>query len=519
MSIPKVVGLEQEYALKLRSPEEKAAFHTSCLLVNAYARSLGLRGPELRLVWDYGHETPYQDIRGKIFRGATGQEVMSEEENRLINAALPNGARLYTDHAHPEYSTPECRSARDAVASEKAGEAILLEALRLARDALPDPETGLFKNNTDHQGHSYGSHENYLLDAAAHEVCLVQSPGRAVEGLVPFLATRQLLAGAGKGGGDGAGGVGRGYQVSQRADFMEAVFGLATTHSRALINTRGEHHADPRRFRRLHLILGDANLCEVASYLKIGTTQIVLRMLEDGALPGGWALRDPVDAVRRISRHWDDPVELTDGRTATALEVQEQYLAAARAYATRGDLADAPETERILDLWAEVLHGLERLRLSEDLEILDDPGGLARRLDWVLKLWLLNRYRRGKGAGWDHPYLKTLDLQYHNIDRERGLFYHLQGQGLVERIVDDAEVARLVAEPPADTRAYFRGRCIGKYAAEMRFVNWEAVGFAHGTVHRVVPLLNPLKGTRAQFEAVFERCATSTELVSAVSAG
>jgi proteasome accessory factor A len=519
VSLPKVVGLEQEYALKLRSAHEEAAFHTSCLMVNAYARSAGLREPGQRMVWDYGHETPYQDIRGRIFRSATGQEVMGDDENRLINAALPNGARLYTDHAHPEYSTPECRTARDAVACEKAGEAILLESLRLARGDLPDPETGLFKNNTDHQGHSYGSHENYLMEAGAHEEWLVRSPVRAAKALIPFLVTRQILAGAGKVGGEGEGNPKGGYQVSQRADFMEAVFGLETTHSRALINTRGEHHADPRRFRRLHLILGDANLCETANFLKIGTTQIILQMLEDDALPGDWTLRDPVDAVKRISRDWSAPVDLADGRAVTALDVQSHFLAAAREHAGRGGLEGNAEGDQVLDLWESVLAGLERLELSADQEIVADPGGLARRLDWVLKLWLLDRYRRGKAVGWDHPWLKTLDLQYHNIDRQRGLFYHLQEQGLVDRIVDEGEIARFVAEPPGDTRAYFRGKCIARFAPAMRFVNWEVVGFAQGAVHRVVPLLNPLKGTREQFEEVFQRCGSAEDLLSAVSAG
>ncbi|MDF1553221.1 MAG: proteasome accessory factor PafA2 family protein [Deferrisomatales bacterium] len=519
MSLPKIVGLEQEYALKLRSPDERAAFHTSCLLVNAYARSIGLREPGLHMVWDYGHETPYQDIRGKIFRSATGQEVMGEDENRLINAPLPNGARLYTDHAHPEYSTPECRSARDAVACEKAGEVILLRALQLATGDLPDPETGLFKNNTDHQGHSYGSHENYLMEARAHDEWLAGSPERAAKTLIPFLVTRQLLAGAGKVGGEREGKGVAGYQVSQRADFVEAVFGLATTHSRALINTRSEHHADPRRFRRLHLILGDANLCEVANFLKIGTTQIVLRMLEDEALPGDWSLRDPVDAVQRVSRHWDDPVELADGRTVTALDVQRHFLAVARGYVAGGGLQEDPEGEEVLELWETVLSGLEHLELSAELEILADPGGLARQLDWVLKLWLLNRYRQAKAVGWDHPYLKTLDLQYHNIHRGQGLFYHLQDRGLVDRIVDDDEIARFVTEPPADTRAWFRGRCIRQFPEALRLVNWEVVGFAQGTVHRVVPLLNPLKGTRVQFEAVFKRCGSAAELLAAVSAG
>jgi proteasome accessory factor A len=198
VSIPKVVGLEQEYAIKVGADVGLSPFHASCALVNAWARMAGLREPNMRLFWDYGHETPYQDIRGSRFGKATGQEVMDEDENLLINAALPNGARFYTDHAHPEYSTPECLGALEAVTCDKAGERILLESLESVSLDLPPQEISLFKNNIDHQGHSYGCHENYLMEAGAHQECLVRAPEKALKSLIPFLVTRQVFAGGGE---------------------------------------------------------------------------------------------------------------------------------------------------------------------------------------------------------------------------------------------------------------------------------------------------------------------------------
>ncbi len=200
MSIPKVIGIEQEYAIDVKGETDLSVFQASSMLVNAYARKAGLRGPGTQILWDYGHETPFRDIRGELFGKKTGQEITRDDDNLLINAILPNGARLYTDHAHPEYSTPECLSARDAVACDKAGEKILLEALLEAKEITPSTTITLYKNNVDHQGHSYGCHENYLMEAAAHEEYLVKSPEKAQRTLIPFLVTRQIFAGAGKPG-------------------------------------------------------------------------------------------------------------------------------------------------------------------------------------------------------------------------------------------------------------------------------------------------------------------------------
>jgi proteasome accessory factor PafA2 len=516
MSIPKVIGIEQEYAIQLKGDSDLTPFEASCMLVNAYARSVGLRESGMQILWDYAHETPYEDIRGRLFRKSATQQVVADEDNLRINAGLPNGARLYTDHAHPEYSTAECRSARQALACDKAGEIVLRKAIAELKVLCPELGVTLYKNNSDLKGHSYGCHENYLMDAKAHDACIARNSDMAVKMLIPFLATRQVFAGAGKVGSEAPHSRQAPYQVSQRADFMETLFGLETMYARPIVNTRAEHHADARRFRRLHVIIGDANMCEVASFLKLGTTQIVLQMMEDGFLTEDWSLKDPVQAVRGISMNHETPIEMGDGRALTAVQLQRLFLEKAEAFNGSAGAAVIPDYDKILASWADVLDGLEGLKLSPDYHIVDDPGDLVQKLDWVLKLWLVNRYRKARDNDWDHPLLSVLDLQYHRVDNQDGLFYKLQRDGLTARICDDEEIGRYVEQAPADTRAYFRSRCIQKFAREIYLLNWEMIGFDHGEVHRMIPLLNPLKGTREQFEDLFALAGDSGALIAAL---
>jgi proteasome accessory factor A len=517
MSIPKVVGIEEEYAIHLQGDHGLTPFQASCALVNSYVRKMGLRAHGDKMLWDYGHETPFDDFRGRLFGKSTGQEIISPEENLRINAVLPNGARFYTDHAHPEYSTPECLSARNVVACDKAGEVIVREALAAVRAMMPGLKIELFKNNIDYQGHSYGCHENYLMDADAHEECFVRNPDKAVRSLVPFLVTRQLFAGTGRIGSEKQQDPLVPYQMSQRAEFIETIFGLETMYARPIINTRAEHHADPKRFRRLHLILGDANMSEFAGFLKIGSTQMVLQMLEDGFLTKDLTLKDPVNALRTVAQ-FESRLELADGRTISPLDLQRLFLVAAERYHRSGPDSLVPDADLILQAWTHALDGLEKLRLSKDLELVEDPLNLSRRLDWVAKLWLVHRYRESKDRSWQSQELRVFDLQYHNVEPESGLFWHLQSKDLVDGILEDDEISRLVTEAPPDTRAYFRAKCIEKFRNEIRFVNWEVVSFDHGECHRMVPLLNPLKGTRDQFQEVFEGCANSRELVGMIQA-
>ena len=460
MAIPKIIGIEQEYALQIKGNPRVSAFEASCMLVNAYARSVGLREPGMAMLWDYAHETPYEDIRGRLFRKSPTQQVVADADNVRINAGLPNGARFYTDHAHPEYSTPESRSARQALACDKAGEVILRKAVAGFKSLCPDAEISLYKNNSDHKGHSYGCHENYLMDAAAHERHLARDTGAAARVLIPFLVTRQVIAGAGKVGSEADHSRDAVYQVSQRGDFMENIYGLETMHARPIVNTRAEHHADTRRFRRLHLILGDANMCEVAEFLKLGTTQIVLQMLEDDFVEDDWSLDQPVAALRQISVDPFGTIELADGRRLTAVDLQRRFLEKAATFQSTGGAAEIPLYDEILSAWTDALEGLEALKLSADFDIVDDPGDLARKLDWVLKLWLINRYRHARGGSWTHALLPVLDLQYHRVDHTDGLFHKLQRDNMAHRVCTEAEITHFVDHSPEDTRAYFRSRCL-----------------------------------------------------------
>ena len=348
------------------------------------------------------------------------------------------------------------------------------------------------------------------MEAAAFDECLVRHPEKALQTLVPFLVSRQVFAGAGKVGGHTEN---LRYQVSQRADFLECVFGLETTHHRPIINTRDEPHADPERFRRLHLILGDANMCEFTGFLKVGSTQLVLMMLEDGFINEDFSLKDPLAAVKAMAVRFDAEVELANGKRLTALELQQAFLEQAAAYCRSGGSGHLPRVEEILTCWHYALGGPKQLRISSDLDIEDDPLEMRRRLDWVLKLWLLNRYRQEKNLAWDNPVLRVLDLKYHQIDPRKGIFYHLQNQGLTDRVVDSDDIARFIRKAPTDTRAYFRGQCIENFPEELCLVNWEVVGFNHGKIRRLVPLLNPLKGTREQVAEIFTRSRSSRELI------
>ena len=504
MSLPKIAGLEQEYALKSKGAAGLSPFQISCLLVNAYARRRGLRQPGSRILWDYAHETPFQDGRGSLFSKSARPEISSPEDNLLINAPLPNGGRLYTDHAHPEYSTPECLGAREVTAADKAGEAILWQGLAALRELLPDCQVELYKNNNDLQGHSYGTHENYLMSAAGYQRLLAQEPARTVATLVPFLVSRQLFTGAGRVGGP------TGYELSQRAEFLTALFGLETTHNRSLINTRDEPHADPQRFRRLHLILGDANLSEFANFLKVGTTQLVLSLLEDDLLPR-LELREPLAALRQVSQEWTAPLALSDGRRLTALELQEQFLEEVAAHPA--SYAWHPEAEAVLQAWSQTLEGLRQGQITPAWDLEDDPLELRRRLDWLAKLWLVQRYRRQKNLSWDNPTLQVLDLQYHRLDPENGLFFQLQRQGLMERLLSDQEIDALVTDPPATTRAFFRGRCLERFPDEVAMVNWEVIAFRRQDLCRMIPLPNPLQGTRGQMQELFDRAQDAFELI------
>ena len=490
MAIPKVVGTETEYGIFGPSTPDFNPVLASSFLINAYAGSLR------RIRWDYEQESPLRDARG--YEPVQERQPVDEELG-LANVILPNGARYYVDHAHPEYSTPECAGPRALVVHDKAGELVLERSLEAVEALLPQGDRiAVYKNNTDGKGNSYGTHENYLVDRRTPFT-------RIVRDLTPFFVTRQIFTGAGKIGSESARGSEQrvAYQLTQRADFFEAEVGLETTLKRPIINTRDEPHADPEKYRRLHCIVGDANMCEVATFLKVGTTALVLKMIEDELLPD-MSLENPVQSLHHVS--WDptcrQTVKLADGRRIRAVELQWEYLDHAKKYVKENDAT--PENAEVLQRWESVLAGLE-----------EDPLALHRELDWVAKYRLLTAYRERAGLDWRDPRLAMIALQYHDVRRSKGLYGRLVEGGRVDRLTTDEEIRGAVDTPPEDTRAYFRGRCIARYPQAIAAASWDSIIFDTGreTLQRV-PTREPLRGTREHVEDLLESSETAEALVA-----
>ena len=378
---------------------------------------------------------------------------------RSSNVFLRNGARLYLDvGSHPEYATPECDSLRDLVAHDKAGErtleGLLVDAERRLREEGIAGDIYLFKNNTDSAGNSYGCHENYLVSRTGDFA-------RLADVLIPFLVSRQIVCGAGKVLQTPRGAV---YCVSQRAEHIWEGVSSATTRSRPIINTRDEPHADAERYRRLHVIVGDSTMSETTTMLKVGATDIVLRMYEAGVVMRDLTLDNPIRAIREISHDVTGRrrVRLANGRDASALEMQREYFTRATDFVERR--GSDPMTERILDLWGRALRAVE----TGDLSLID------REIDWAIKQRLIERYRAKHDLPLSSPRISQLDLAYHDIHRGRGLYYLLQRSGAVERVVRDLDVFEAKSVPPQTTRARLRGEFIKQAQARRRdfTVDW-----------------------------------------------
>jgi Pup amidohydrolase len=502
MSARRVMGIETEYGISVPGQPGANAMVSSSQVVNAYQAATAAKARRAR--WDFEEENPLRDARGfDLAAEAADASQLTDEDLGLANVILTNGARLYVDHAHPEYSAPECTNPLDAVIWDKAGERVMAEAAARAAAMPGGPAIQLYKHNTDNKGASYGCHENYLMSRATPFADIVRY-------LTPFFVSRQVVCGAGRVG-RGADGRDEGFQISQRADFFEVEVGLETTLKRPIINTRDEPHADPDKYRRLHVILGDANMSEISTYLKLGTTALVLAMIEDRFLASDLSIESPVAELRAISH---DPslrhlVTLRDGRKMTAVQLQLEYLELARKYSEDKYGTDVDDiTSDVLARWESVLG-----RLAED------PMLMAGELDWVAKLELLEGYRTRDNLDWSHPRLQLVDLQYSDVRADRGLYNRLASRGRMTRLVGEDDVIRAMDEPPADTRAYFRGQCLRRYPEAVAAASWDSVIFdipGRESLQRV-PTLEPLRGTRAHVGDLLDKCQTAADLVAALT--
>lgn len=567
MSVRRLIGMETEYGI--HAPQNPRASHValSIELINAYAAAVTEEGGAVAgTEWDYQSESPLVDARGWVLprsaahpsqltdtdesvayvseqeagqgqiRDALGNlsagdpspadtaergglhapgtkhwrgdffELRKDQPQLLMNLVLSNGARFYVDHAHPEYSAPETIGAKRAVLYDVAGDVVARRAAqRLSREEGA-PEVLLYKNNTDNKSVSYGAHENYLVPRET-------SFDAIVSGLIPFFVTRQILCGAGRVG-IGQTNSTAGYQISQRADFFEEEVGLETTVRRPIINTRDEPHADSGKYRRLHVIIGDANMSEYSAWLRVGTTALVLDLIESGSVPQLRVL-EPVSALRSISH---DPsltaAVRTDRGEMTALDIQRLYLEAAvsRAAEKTGlrEAGTAPDTET-----AEVLEAWEAL--------LDDLGtdvlSAADRVDWVAKLQLLESYRRRDGLGWDAPLLGMIDLQYADLREEKGLYYKLIRAGRMRRLFTEDQVAWAAQHPPEETRAWLRGQLVSRFPEYVAGASWDQVLLRPDGVSPVtrLQLEEPTAGSRSEAEEALEGAEDGMTLISRLS--
>lgn len=567
MSVRRLIGMETEYGI--HAPQNPRASHValSIELINAYAAAVTEEGGAVAgTEWDYQSESPLVDARGWVLprsaahpsqltdtdeavayvseqeagqgqiRDALGNlsggdpspadtaergefhapgtkhwrgdffELRKDQPQLLMNLVLSNGARFYVDHAHPEYSAPETIGAKRAVLYDVAGDVVARKAAqRLSREEGA-PEILLYKNNTDNKSVSYGAHENYLVPRETSFDALVS-------GLIPFFVTRQILCGAGRVG-IGQTNSTAGYQISQRADFFEEEVGLETTVRRPIINTRDEPHADAEKYRRLHVIIGDANMSEYSAWLRVGTAALVLDLIESGRAPQLRVL-EPVSALRRISH---DPTLTATVRTdrgeMTALDIQRLYLKAAvsRAAEQTGlrEAGTAPDTET-----AEVLEAWEAL--------LDDLGTdvslAADRVDWVAKLQLLESYRRRDGLGWGAPLLGMIDLQYADLREEKGLYYKLLRAGRMRRLFTEDQVAWAAQHPPEETRAWLRGQLVSRFSEHVVGASWDQVLLRADGVSPVtrLQLEEPTAGSRSEAEEALEGAEDGRTLISRLS--
>jgi proteasome accessory factor A len=455
---PALFGSEVEYGVSIVGKSVEELIDQSKAVVDSYKGVFAS-------AWNYGAEDPRADMRGyRVDRLKIDPSDAKLDSNRTVRLpvdkeradhVLTNGARLYNDHGHPEYSTPECRALLDLVAHEKAGERIVLRCAR-ERAAQTGDAVSIYKNNTDFHGNSYGAHESYLM--------LRERPFADLASvLLPFFVTRIVYCGAGKVGAEPGAAPAR-YQISQRADYFTENISVDTLYHRPILNTRDEAHADPRLWRRLHVICGDANLSEFAIALRTGATSLVTKLIDIGWRAGLLELENPVGTIRSISRdetfRWD--VKLSTGKIISALDIQRVYLTGAKEE-LKGTSDDA---DWAIDAWERTLDSLET-----------DPMLLFDRLDWVAKKRLIDDYLSEESLPWDNDMLQAIDLAYCNIDPDESLFQALADSGEMMRLADDNRVSAAMDSAPSDTRASVRGEIIRQFSESVVSVSWGKIEY------------------------------------------
>ena len=501
MGIPKICGIETEYAVIQPKLGEQNPIHASSILVNAYAKQAEVSsksGTAYTVEWDFNDETPGNDVRGLAPIGSLPPIV----ESHLVNAVLENGARFYVDHAHPEISTPECINALQVVKYDRSGERILEKAMSLANEALsPEEEIIVYKDNSDGKGNSYGCHENYLVDR-------LTPFGEIICHATTHFITRQIFTGSGKIGVEATGVDSDSikYQLTQRADFFEEEVGLETTLKRPIINTRDEPHADATKYRRLHVICGDANMSETATFLKVGSTSILLAMIEDSYLTKRIIFDNPVRSIKEVSHDTTlrKHLILNDGSTITALEAQWEILNSASEYISRGggEFTGGEVANKIINTWEKVLTGLE-----------NNPENLRSEIDWIAKKFLIESFADRHNLSILDPRVRLLALQYHDV-RQGKRISEIIG---LKQLIADSEVNEGVNNPPEETRAYFRGICLQKWPDSIVSANWDSLVFRlEDDYLKRIPILDPIEGSLVKVKSLLERVNSPNELIAEI---
>jgi len=460
-------GLETEYGITREDPTGLDVVAESIALARV-AHDEGVR-----MKWDYSCEDPHLDARGfrvKELRQDTDESnYVDQDRARLLSfteiksdLVLKNGARFYNDHAHPEYCTPECGRLLELLQQDFMGDQLVMTcAQEISANDPRGNRVRLYKNNTDFLGHSYGCHENYLIPRAIGWAELSSS-------MVAYFVTRQIFAGAGKYGQEEEDKfIGPGFQISQRGDFFRVLESVDTMQRRPIINTRDEPHADRKRFRRFHVICGDANMSPFATYLKVGVTASVLNALGNGApmdkIP---KVENPVAAICTLSRDktWAWELRQENGQMTNAIEIQRFYLDLVKRYAEMTE-----ERTQIVRDWEEVINDLDR-----------DPMRTSDRLDWTAKRELIETFRENEGVEDDDPWLQSLDLAYHLLDRSEGLFFALQDQGAIRFPFEKNSISPTVVAPPRTTRAAIRGKLVERFCDQIVSAQWDHVRLRQG---------------------------------------